>query len=204
MKRIILGAVIALILVFAVDYFLNVFQERDEISESSSLIEQRIKNVGKLIVTEGSFSQVFTFNDSKQFYLDVFSAEKKALIIVNTKVSVAYDLSKLEIEIDEENKTVIIKDIPEEEISINPDIQYYDITQDYLNKFEASDHKKIKEYVEKSLKKKIRNSTLISNAQNRLISELQKIYILTNSMGWTLKYQNEVFQNEEELEELKL
>lgn len=204
MKRILLGAVIALLIVFAISYWQNSASERSEILESSSLIEERIKNVGKLIVTEGSFSQVYTYKDSRQFYLDVFSAQKKALIIVNAKVTVAYDLSKLEVNIDPKSKTVLIEHIPEEEISINPDIEYYDITQDYLNKFEAEDYNKIKEYVEESLEEKIANSSLISNAQNRLISELQKIYILTSSMGWTLKYKNEELGSEEELEELVL
>ncbi|HET8854415.1 MAG TPA: DUF4230 domain-containing protein, partial [Salinimicrobium sp.] len=95
MKKILLGAVIALLIVFAITYWQNSASERSEILESSSLIEERIKNVGKLIVTEGSFSQVYTYKDSRQFYLDVFSAQKKALIIVNAKVTVAYDLSKL-------------------------------------------------------------------------------------------------------------
>ncbi|HET8754135.1 MAG TPA: DUF4230 domain-containing protein, partial [Salinimicrobium sp.] len=129
---------------------------------------------------------------------------KKALLIVNTKVTVAYDLSKMEVEVDEQNKTVIIKHIPEEEISIYPDIKYYDITQDYLNQFEASDYNKIKDKISKSLREKVEDSPLKSNAKNRLISELQKIYILTNSMGWTLQYKNEKFSGQEELEEIKL
>jgi hypothetical protein len=42
--------------------------------------------------------------------------------------------------------------------------------------------------VQKGLEKEVKNSTLYSNAQNRLISELSKIYFLTNSLGWTLEY----------------
>jgi len=155
-------------------------------------------------VTEGTFSQVYSFKDSKKFYFDVLSARKKALIVVNTKVTIAYDLSKMEVEVDEENQTVLIKHIPKEEVNIYPDIKYYDITQDYLNKFDAGDHDKIKKRIDADLKKKVGNSTLLSNAQNRLISELQKLYILTSSMGWTLKYNDEEFSSEKELEELRL
>ena len=36
--------------------------------------------------------------------------------------------------------------------------------------------------------KKIEASDLKSNAQNRLLSELSKFFILTNSLGWKLKY----------------
>ena len=36
--------------------------------------------------------------------------------------------------------------------------------------------------------KRIEKSSLKSNAKNRLISELSKMLIVTNSLGWTLKY----------------
>ncbi|HET8752836.1 MAG TPA: DUF4230 domain-containing protein [Salinimicrobium sp.] len=204
MKNVILGAVAVALIVLGFKYFSDRNSEREQLEESSALIERQIKNVGKLIVTEGTYSQVYTYKDSKSFYLDVFSARKKALLIVNAKVTVAYDLSKMEVEVDEKNKTVIIKHIPEEEISIYPDIKYYDITQDYLNQFEASDYNKIKDKITKSLREKVEDSPLKSNAKNRLISELQKIYILTNSMGWTLQYKNEKFSGQEELEKIKL
>lgn len=51
-----------------------------------------------------------------------------------------------------------------------------------------------------NLKKKIDKSTLKSNAKNRLISELSKILILTSSMGWTLKYDGEVVNNNQEFQ----
>jgi len=103
-------------------------------------------------------------------------------------VTIAYDLSKIEFIVDNVSKTLSITSIPEEEIKINPDLEYYDMQADFFNPFEAKDYNAIKETVKKSLAKKIENSDLKSNAKNRLISELSKFYILTNSMGWTLKY----------------
>lgn len=189
---------------FAWKYFESKDQQRDQLVESTGLIEKQIKNVGKLVVTEGNFAQVYSYNDSRKFYLDVFSARKKALIIVNADVTVAYDLSKLKTEIDPETKTVRILFIPKEEISINPNIQYYDVTQDYLNQFEAKDYNKIQQRIKKSLMTKIENSSIKSNAQNRLVSELQKIYILTNSMGWSLEYNGNVIQSPEAMDKMKL
>ena len=204
MRNFLIGALLVLLVVFGIQYFDNRNDERERLEESTSLIQEQIKNVGKLVVTEGTFSQVYAYNDSKKFYLDVLSARKKALIVVNATATVAYDLSKMEVELDEENKTAIIKHIPEEEISINPDIKYYDVTQDYLNQFEASDFNKIKQRINRSMREKVENSSLKSNAKNRLISELQKIYILTSSLGWTLQYNNEEFENPGNLEEIKL
>jgi len=204
MKNVLLAILMLVVIVLGFMYWEQRNDEKENLEANTALIQEQIRNVGKLVVTEGSFSQVFTYKNSKSFYLDVFSARKKALIVVNAEVSIAYDLSKLEIEIDEENKTVVIKSIPKEEININPNIKYYDVTQDYLNQFKAEDYNKIKLRVEEGLQEKIANSTLKSNAQNRLISELQKIYILTNSMGWTLEYKGQPVSNPENLEKIKL
>lgn len=204
MRNFLIGALLVLLAVFTIRYFEEKDTERDQLEANTSLIQDQIRNVGKLVVTEGSFSQVYTYSDSRKFYLDVLSARKKALIVVNAEVSIAYDLSKLDVEVDEENKKVIINHIPEEEITINPNIRYYDITQDYLNQFNAEDYNKIKSRIKKSMEQKVENSTLKSNAKNRLISELQKLYILTNSLGWTLEYHDETFRSPEELDALKL
>lgn len=204
MRNFLMGAILVLILFLGFRYCENRNENRDRLDADTELIREQIKNVGKLVVTEGTFSQVYSYNDSRKFYLDIFSARKKALIVVNATATVAYDLSKLETEIDEENKIVRITYIPEEEISINPEIKYYDVTQDYLNQFKAEDHNKIRRRIEASILEKVEASTLKSNAENRLISELQKIYILTSSMGWTLEYGDRQFNDARGLEELKL
>lgn len=204
MRNLLLGVCLTLLIVFGFRYCERRNEEQDQLEANTSLIQEQIKNVGKLVVTEGSFSQVYSYKDSRQFYLDIFSAHKKALIVVNAKATVAYDLSKLKVEVNEDQKTVNITHIPKEEISINPEIHYYDVTQDYLNQFKADDYNKIRNRIDKSLRRKIENSDLKSNAQNRLISELQKFYILTNSMGWTLEYKSQPLEDQQALERLKL
>ncbi|GAA0871397.1 DUF4230 domain-containing protein [Gangjinia marincola] len=201
MRNILFGAVLALIIVFGLRYCEQQKDDREQLEESSVLIQEQIKNVGKLIVTEGYFSEVFTYKNSKELFGRYIHADKKALVVVNAKVTVSYDLSKIQTIVDEENKTLRILYIPEKELDINPDFNYYDVKQDYLNPFEASDYNTIKKKVEARLENKIEQSSIISNAENRLISELQKIYLLTNTMGWTLVYKQQPIQN---LEEIKL
>lgn len=88
-----------------------------------------------------------------------------------------------------------ITSIPEAEVNIYPDIEYYDVTQEYFNQFKAEDHNKIKETVTKMIEEKIDASEIKENAKSRLISELQKFYILTNSMGWTLQYNDQTIES---------
>tara|TARA_Y100000815_G_scaffold7086_1_gene6683 strand:+ start:76317 stop:76967 length:651 start_codon:yes stop_codon:yes gene_type:complete len=203
-RKIFFGIAIALGIAFIFRYCEYRKDEKESLKTESALIEKELKNVGKLVVTEGSYAQVLSYSDSKDLLYGLFDARKKALIVVNAKAQIAYDLSKVQTVVDEATKTVTITYIPEPELSINPNIEYYDVTQDYLNQFQASDYNKIKKRVDAMLRAEIEKSQLQTNAQNRLISELQKIYILTNSMGWTLQYLENPISEETDFQDLKL
>ncbi|MCB4809600.1 DUF4230 domain-containing protein [Tamlana sp. 62-3] len=204
MRNTLFGVIITLAVLFTFKFCGDKREDKIMLQESSALIQEQINNVGKLVVTEGHFSEVFNYKNSKDIFGDLVSVEKKALVVVNADVTVAYDLSKIEFEVDETTKTLTILNIPEEEIKINPDFEYYDIQADFLNPFEAKDYNEIKKIVKKSLSKKIEASDLKKNAKNRLISELSKFYILTNSLGWTLKYNETPILKNEELQQIKL
>lgn len=203
MRKVLAGALITLAIVFIVRSCSEKNTDKTILQENSMLIQQEITNVSKLIVTEGHFAEVYTYKDSKQLFGQFLRAEKKALVVVNADVTVAYDLSAINFEIDAESKTLRIKNIPEPEIKLNPDFEYYDVTADYLNQFDAADYNKIKKTVNASLMKKIEASALRTNAENRLISELQKFYMLTNSMGWRLAYEDQTIESLEGLEVVK-
>ena len=200
MKRRILLLSVIILAVFLLFKFCE-FKKDDTstLDYNSNLIQQQIVNVGKLIVTEGHFSQVLTYKDQDKYFMDMVSFEKKALIIVNADVTVAYDLRKMKYDIDEKNKIITILNIPKEEIKISPDIQFYDVEQSKLNPFTGDDYNKINKSVRANLTKKMEKSSLKRNAKNRLISELSKILILTNTMGWTLRYEHQVIKNDLDL-----
>lgn len=204
-KRIIGVAVIVLFIVLAFKYCDFKKGDDSEMDYNTSLIQQQILNVGKLVVTEGHFSEVVTYKNQQKYLMDMVSFEKKALIVVNADVTVAYDLHQMKYNIDEKNKTITILNIPKEEIKISPDIKFYDVEQSKLNPFTGDDYNKINKSVKANLAKKIEKSSLKTNAQNRLISELSKILILTNSMGWKLQYKGKTIESETELtQDLKL
>jgi len=192
---------IAILVAIVLSFKFCEFKKEDTstIDYNSNLIQQQIVNVGKLIVTEGHFSQVLTYKDQDKYFMNLISFDKKALIVVNADVIVAYNLRQMKYDIDEKNKTITILYIPKEEIRISPDIQFYDVDQSKLNPFTGDDYNKINKSVRASLAKKIEKSTLKTNAQNRLVSELSKILILTNTMGWKLKYEGKVIENDIDL-----
>jgi lipopolysaccharide export LptBFGC system permease protein LptF len=198
LKRILIGIAVigGIFLLFKYCDFKK--NDDEDITYNTNLIQQQILNVGKLVVTEGHFSEVITYKNQQKYLLDMLSFEKKALVVVNADVTVAYDLHKMKYDIDEKNKTITIVSIPKEEIKISPDIQFYDVEQSKLNPFTGDDYNKINKSVKANLAKKIEKSTLKTNAQNRLISELSKILILTNTMGWKLQYEGKVIESEKD------
>jgi hypothetical protein len=109
-------------------------------------------------------------------------------------------LSKVTYDIDEKNKILTITNIPKEEIKISPDFKYYDTESSTFNEFTGDDYNKINKIARANLLKKIEKSTLKTNAQNRLLSELSKMLIVTNSLGWTLSYKGNVVKNDKDLE----
>lgn len=190
MKKVLVVIVLTLAAVFIVRSCAREKEEANRLEESSRLIRTQVENVAKLVVTEGHFAEVYNYRDARQLFGPLISAQKKALVVVNADVTIAYDLSKISYELDEETRTLHIRNIPEPEIKIYPDFEYYDVQADYLNPFEAGDYNTIKERVNASLLKKIRASNLVGNARNRLLSELSKLLLLTNTMGWTLVHED--------------
>lgn len=191
MKRIIAGIVILLALILIYRSCQWSGKTGAAVQSESALIASQIEQVSKLVVTEGHFAEVFSYADSRELFGPFFTAEKRALVVVNARVTVSYDLNKLSYRLDSVSRTLYIEKVPEPEVRIDPDIEYYDVSADYFNPFEADDYNKVKSGVMASIEKKIENSTLKRNAQNRLLSELAEFYVLTRSLGWTLVYQDQ-------------
>lgn len=191
---------VCLVLFFGYKYFTSK-SETSTIEYDTALIQQQIKNVGKLVVTEGHFSQVLTYKDQNKYLGDLISFDKKALVVINADVTVGFDLSKVKYDINARNKTVTITNIPQEEIKISPDIKYYNVDQSTFNEFTGDDYNKINKIARENLAKKIEKSTLKTNAKNRFVSELSKILIVTNSMGWKLQYKGQLVSNNNEFQQ---
>ena len=171
-------------------------QDSSSLENSTNLIQQQILNVGKLIVTEGHFAEVLTYKDQDKYFGGMVSFDKKALLVVNADVTVSFDMHQIKYDIDEKNKVLTITNIPEAEVKISPDIKFYDVDQSKLNPFTGDDYNKISNQAKASIAKIIEKSTLKTNAQNRLLSELSKMLIVTNAMGWKLIYQGNTINKE--------
>ena len=133
---------VALVLFFGYNYFSSK-GDTSVVEYDTALIQQQIKNVGKLVVTEGHFAEVITYKDSKKYLGDFISFEKKAIVVINADVTVSFDLSKMKYDIDSINKVITVVEIPKEEIKIAPDFKYYNTESSTFNEFTGQDYNKI-------------------------------------------------------------
>ena len=191
---------VALVLFFGYKYFSSK-GDTSVVEYDTALIQQQIKNVGKLVVTEGHFAEVITYKDSKKYLGDLISFEKKAIVVINADVTVSFDLSKMKYDIDSKNKVITVIEIPKEEIKIAPDFKYYNTESSTLNKFTGEDYNKINKIARANLSNKIEASTLKTNAKNRLLSELNSLFIVTKNLGWTMKYKDEIITSDKEVKQ---
>ncbi|WP_321375611.1 DUF4230 domain-containing protein [uncultured Draconibacterium sp.] len=167
-------------------YFYKNRNEKQLQSQSVLLLE-KIKQVCKLITVEGEFSEIFTHRDEKNLFFKLFQAEKKALLIVKAKVMIGFDLTKINIEINTPKRQVRLSQFPEPEIlSIDNDLEYYDVQKGIINKFNETDltnmNKKSKEFI----RQKVETSHLVQIAKNQATDTVSLIRQLIESVGWEL------------------
>lgn len=152
--------------------------------EDTQIVIQSIKNVSKLVVSEGLFSEIYAYKDARKYFYDTFEFNKSAIVTVNANVMVMFDLNKMIVEIDSIEKKIKIKYIPKEEIKINPDVKYFDIQQSTFNTFSKDELNRINQKSIEKIKETAKVSVLKKDARVRLITELTKIYKLSALLGW--------------------
>lgn len=160
-------------------------------SNQVTIIKNGIKNVSKLVVTEASYSEIYSYKDVDTYFFETFGFEKKLTLLVNAKVQVSYDLRELDVELDSLNKKLIIKHIPDEIVTIIPDIKYYDFQQSIFNSFTKNDLNEKQQKAIDKLLETIEISDSKTKAKERLLIELKHLLNLTEIAGWTIEDQTQ-------------
>ncbi|WP_397444925.1 DUF4230 domain-containing protein [Polaribacter sp. R77954] len=176
------------LLVFLIGFLIAKFwyqkEDKHQTQEEINVVVHSIKNLSKLVVSGTTFSEVYNFKDSKKYFYDYLSFDKQAIVTVNAKVEVGYDLSKLEIQIDSLGKKIYINKIPKEEVTIAPDIKYFDLQESQFNTFSKEDLNKINQKSIEKIKQTAALTHLKKEAKTRFFEEISKIYQLSAIYGW--------------------
>jgi hypothetical protein len=152
--------------------------------EEIQVVLNSVKNLSKLVVSKATFSEVYNYSDSKKYFYEYVSFDKKAIVTVNASVEVGYDLGLLEIQIDSVGKKIIINKIPEATTTISPDVKYFDLQQSQFNSFTKEELNKINKKSIDKIKDMVEVTNLKKAAKTRLFEEISKVYQLSAVYGW--------------------
>ncbi len=185
-----LGIILGAILMY---WFVNFFKKKQNkaLSEKQSVILlEKIRTVCKLITVEGEFAEIFHYEDTKVHLMNLLSSKKKALVIVNAKTHIGFDMRKIEMKADVANNVVILSNFPQPEvITIEPDIKYYDIKDGLFNRFASEDLTALNQEAKKHILDKIPESGLMDTAKKEALEAILLIENIVETIGWRLDYQ---------------
>ena len=155
----------------------------------SIILLDKIKRVCKFITVEGDFAEIYHYEDVKEKFLKLISSRKKALVVINAKAHVGFDLSKIQMNSNQKNKTVVLTHFPQPEVlSIESNINYYDKQDGMFNKFEASDLTDLHVKAKAHIMDKIPESGLYNVAKQEALEAINLIENLVETIGWKLDY----------------
>jgi predicted SPOUT superfamily RNA methylase MTH1 len=178
--------------VFITRYYFT-FKIEQKVEENAEVLLERVKTVAKLVTIEGYFSEIYNYKDYWGYDWAIF--RKKALMRVKAKVSIGYDLSKMKMEAIEETRTLVLSNIPEAElISIEHDIDYYDLQQGAFNSFSEEDYNKLNKGAKEFIVAKVQESDLYNQAEAQGNEMIELIRFITESAGWTVVVEGKTFK----------
>ncbi len=165
-------------------YFAGTSLFESKKSESSVVVMERMKTVTKLISVEGQFSEIYNYNESYKYdFFNLFS--KKILLRVSAKISVGYDFDKVNISIDSLTKTVTLNEMPEAEVlSIDHNLDYYDISEGTFNSFTTEEYNKINKNAKDLISNNANTAQLIRKAEQEKKTYVDMMQIALSSAGW--------------------
>lgn len=179
-KSILIGIIIGALVVFAIYKSDNTTNS----TENADVIIDRIESVKKIIVTEGYFSEIYSYKEADRYFYNYIEFEKKAILLVKGKATVSYDLTKMDYAVDKDSKTITLVNKPAPQVSVEPEIQYFDLQESTFNTFDRDDYNKLNSRAVIKLKEKIEKSDLKQVVREELETTLNDIQIVGKELGW--------------------
>ena len=163
---------------------------RKNVSEEMELVMDRVEKVSKWITVEAYFSEVYDYKD--YYYYDFSPLRKKALIRVKAKVAAGYDFRSFAITTDELRKTITILNFPDPEIlSIDHDLDYYDISEGTFNSFTKEEYNQLNKNAKEYISQKALESDILEQAEKHKEELVEMLRFTIESSGWKLLIEDE-------------
>jgi hypothetical protein len=184
-----LGLILGAILMYWLYSFFNRKRKKELVKHQSTVLLDKIKSVCKLVSVEGDFAEIYKYENDKEGFWNLWTSKKKALVVINAKAQIGYDLKKVSLRADTNTKKIILSDFPQPEVlSIEPDLQFYDIKNGFFNSFSPDDLTQLNQNAITHIREKIPESGLIDTAKKEALQAVLLIEKIVETIGWKLDY----------------
>ncbi|RDY57867.1 DUF4230 domain-containing protein [Flagellimonas nanhaiensis] len=184
-----LGLVLGAILMYWLFSLFRRKKNKELTQQQSTVLLDKIRSVCKLVSVEGDFAEIYHYENTKEGLMSLLRSKKKALIVVKAKAQIGYDLTKLDLKADNSNKRIILENFPEPEVlSIEPDLQFYDIKNGLFNSFSPDDLTNLNQEAKEHIKQKIPESGLMETAKKEALQAVLLVEKIVETIGWKLDY----------------
>jgi hypothetical protein len=189
MELLFIGLAIGAILAYFLYVRFAVGRKRDRRKTQSVILMEKIRTVCKLITVEGNFSEIYHYENVKDKWINALLGTKKALILIDAKASVGFDLTKVKMEADVKSRTITLYSFPLPELmTIETDFKYYDKKEGWANPFTAEDLTEINQEAKQHIVDKVPSSGVMEEASQQALETLQLMDKLVETINWKLDY----------------
>ncbi len=187
--EIVLGLLLGAIFMFWTYTYFRKKKSKELTEHQSTILLQKIRSVCKLMTIEGDFAEIYRYENTRQHFMSLLSSKKKALIVINAKAQIGFDLKKVQMRADNEKKKIIMTNFPEPEVlSIEPELEFYDIKNGLFNSFRPKDLTTLNKEAKAHIREKIPESGLMETAKREALEAVLLIEQIVETIGWKLDY----------------
>ncbi|WP_194850266.1 DUF4230 domain-containing protein [Nonlabens antarcticus] len=188
MEQLFIGlAVGAVVAFFIFKFFFK--GNKDNRQEQSVVLMEKIRTVCKFITVEGDFAEIYHYQNVKDKIATFLLGKKKAIILINAKAHIGFDLTKIRMESDTSNKIIKLTEFPQPQVmSIETDFNYYDKREGWANYFSSDELTEVTRNAKQHIVDKIPESGLMEQARKEALKTIQLMEGLAQTIGWKLDY----------------
>lgn len=170
---------------------------RSNAKTQSVVLMERIRTVCKFITVEGDFSEIYHYESLKKKWVEKLLGTKKAIVLIDAKAHIGFDLTKVKMDADDKNKTIKLYAFPQPQIlSIETDFKYYDKKEGWANPFTSTDLTDINREAKQHIIDKVPESGLYQEAKQQALDTVQLMQKLVETIGWKLDYNALLIEDE--------
>lgn len=193
-KNILIALLIVTITFLGAKLFFNdLFSKKDNSTVDSTIVVEKIQKVLKLVTVEGNFSELMKYQDFD--YIDFPGFRKDAIVRVNAKVSVGYNLNNFKVTTNEKEKTIIIQQMPKPEIlSIDTDIKFENLSSGLFTNFNEQELTKLNTLGKEKIRQKALNAEIIKQAEEQKQDLFDLIFYMAKQNGYKIVVEGKELQ----------